>query len=122
MLTGSRARRLSQQWFENYGQLQEILSPQDGETGAGYKRIKIAVLDTGIKPNEYQYLKEYGTIEEYQDYVDTVHGGVPNDETGHGSAAVCLLAKTCPNASLYLARVLKTNKPTSPEVENVVKV
>ncbi|KAM4055141.1 short chain dehydrogenase [Hirsutella rhossiliensis] len=113
-------RRLSQRWFENYDQLKEVLQPQDGETGAKYQRVKIAVLDTGIDPGDYWFYRDSRIIDQYKDFVDSDHKGVPNDETGHGSAAVSLLVKTCPNAGLYLARVLKTNSPTRAEVDNVV--
>ncbi|KAF4448404.1 serine/threonine protein kinase [Fusarium austroafricanum] len=115
----NQKRQLSQQWFENYDRLKEILQPENGETGAGYQRVKIAVLDTGINSDDHDYYRDFGIIEEYKDYVDNKQTG-PNDETGHGSSAVSLLIKTCPNASLYLARVLKTNNPTRAEVENVV--
>ncbi|KAI3572219.1 hypothetical protein IWW34DRAFT_795378 [Fusarium oxysporum f. sp. albedinis] len=50
-------------------------------------------------------------IAKYKNYVGHVDSG-PDDQTGHGSAAVSLLVKTCPNASLYLARDLRTNDPT----------
>ncbi|KAF9774635.1 hypothetical protein IL306_007358 [Fusarium sp. DS 682] len=113
------SRQLSRRWFENYNQLREILQPEEGETGPGYRRIKIAVLDTGIYPEDYEYYCEVGTMEDYKDYVGTALGGATKDETGHGSAAVALLVKTCPNACLYLARVLKTNNPTHSEIDNV---
>ncbi|KAF5535804.1 serine threonine kinase [Fusarium mexicanum] len=114
-----RKRQLSQQWFENYDRLKDTLQSQEAETGMGYERIKIAVLDTGINLDDHNYYRHFGIIAEYKDYV-TNNCTNPDDETGHGSDAVSLLARTCPNASLYLARVLKTNSPTRLEVKNVV--
>ncbi|KAF4957460.1 hypothetical protein FGADI_3096 [Fusarium gaditjirri] len=115
----ARKRQLSQQWFENYDRLKEALQSEDTETGPGYERVKIAVLDTGVNSDDHDYYHDFGIIAEYKDYVNN-NGSNPDDETGHGSAAVSLLVRTCPNASLYLARVLKTNNPTRAEVKNVV--
>ncbi|KAG5762508.1 hypothetical protein H9Q72_009387 [Fusarium xylarioides] len=115
----ARKRQLSQQWFENYDRLKETLQPEVLETGLGYGRIKIAVLDTGINLDDHDYYRDFGIIAEYKDYVNS-NGSSPDDETGHGSAAASLLVRTCPNASLYLARVLRTNNPTRAEVKNVV--
>ncbi|KAF5674770.1 serine threonine kinase [Fusarium circinatum] len=112
-------RQLSQQWFENYDRLKDTLQPEDGETGPGYGRTKIAVLDTGINLDGHDYYRELGIIAEYKDYANN-NGSNPDDETGHGSAAASLLVRTCPNASLYIARVLRTNNPKRAEVKNVV--
>lgn len=79
------------------------------------------MLDTGIKTDDYNYYRDCELIGGYKDFVNTHCGEVKYDETGHGSTAVSILAKMCPNASLYLARVLRTNTATSTDVENVVK-
>ncbi|KAG7438701.1 Intracellular serine protease [Fusarium oxysporum f. sp. raphani] len=115
----ARKRQLSQKWFENYDRLKETLQSEDAETGPRYERIKIAILDTGINSDDHDYYRDFGIIAEYKDYVNN-NDSNPDDETGHGSAAASLLVRTCPNASLYLARVLKTNTPTRAEVKNVV--
>ncbi|KAG4295227.1 extracellular alkaline serine protease [Fusarium proliferatum] len=115
----ARKRQLSQQWFENYDRLKDTLQSEEANTGPGYERIKIAVLDTGIHLDDHDHYRYFGIIAEYKDYVNK-NGSNPADETGHGSAAASLLVRTCPNASLYLARVLKTNNPTRLEVKNVV--
>ncbi|KLO86455.1 Uncharacterized protein LW93_11231 [Fusarium fujikuroi] len=119
ILNDYRKRQLSQQWFENYDSLKGILHSDDAETGSRYERIKIAVLDTGIHLDDYDHHHPFGIIAEYKDFVSK-NGSKPEDETGHGSDAVSLLIRTCPNSSLYLARVLKTNNPTRSEVKNVV--
>lgn len=119
-LTIGRPRRESDVWFERYEELMDVLQPQEGETGTEYKSVKIAVLDTGIKPDDHQYYLDYGTIKDYKDYTGQEGGAC--DVTGHGSAAVTLLIKTCRNASLYVARVLKTNTATPGDIQNVVEV
>ncbi|KAF5589875.1 serine threonine kinase, partial [Fusarium pseudocircinatum] len=114
----ARKRQLSQCWFDNYNRLKDTLQSEDAGTGSGYERIKIAVLDTGINLEDHDHYHYFGIIAEYKDYVNN-NGSNPDDETGHGSDAVSLLVRTCPNASLYLARVLKTNNPTRAEAKNV---
>lgn len=114
----ARKRQLSQEWFENYNRLKDTLQSEEADAGPGHERIKIAVLDTGINLDYHDSYREFGIIAEYRDYVNN-NCGNPDDETGHGSAAASLLVRTCPNASLYLARVLKTNNPTRAEVKNV---
>ncbi|CVL02617.1 uncharacterized protein FMAN_00120 [Fusarium mangiferae] len=119
ILNDYRKRQLSQEWFENYDRLKDTLQPEDFETGPGCQRVKIAILDTGIRLDDHDHYRKFGIIAEYKDYVNN-NSSNPDDETGHGSAAASLLIRTFPNASLYLARVLKTNNPTRSEVQNVV--
>lgn len=121
-LNCSRLRQLSREWFDNYNQLTEILQPEGNETKNGHRPVRVCVLDTGIKKDDYEVYQDYGTIAQYKDFTETTESGGPCDKTGHGSAAVALLVKTCPNVSLYLARVIKTNKTTCGDVDNVVKV
>lgn len=115
-------RESSRKWFADYDQLKDVLQAKDGETGNKYQRVKVCVLDTGINQDDYAFYRDYGTIVSYRDFVDIVDTGEPKDLTGHGSAVVSLLVKAYPDASLYLARVLKTNSPTEAEVGNVVNV
>lgn len=126
--TQNRNRLLSRDWFNDFDQLKHILQPQADETGAGYERVKIAVLDTGINAKDYQSwvelaeVTECPTIAEYKDFVIRQPGVAACDETGHGSIAVTLLIKMCPNALLYPARVLSRNVATSADVQNIVDV
>ncbi|OTA94291.1 hypothetical protein M434DRAFT_30071 [Hypoxylon sp. CO27-5] len=126
-LDEKKLRKESRQWFENYEKLLYILRPRYEEMGKGYKQSKIAVLDTGITPSRYQYLKDHNSCAkpppalEYRDFVDNTHQDSPCDDTEHGTAGVSLINKTCPNASLYIARVMKTNHATYADVARVVQ-
>lgn len=93
----------------------------------GYKRIRVAVLDTGITSDDYQYLESYNLQMKSPpalEYIDFVHMSQDSqrDDTGHGSEGISLMTKVCPNASLYIARVMKTNVATSADVARVVQV
>ncbi|KAJ4016199.1 hypothetical protein NW766_004390 [Fusarium irregulare] len=118
----NRIRQLSREWFDNYSQLLEILQPQGAETSNRHRPVRVCILDTGIKPVDYEVYQDYGTITQYKDFADTETPDSPCDKTGHGTAAVALLVKTCPNVNLYLARVIRANKATRADVGNVVKV
>lgn len=121
LLTGNRKRLLSRKWFEDFEPLKHVLQPQEGDKGVGYEKVKITVLETGIKTDDYNYYRVCKLIGGYKDFVSTHCGEIKYDETGHGSTVVSL-AKMCPNATLYLARLLRTNSATLTEVENVVNV
>jgi hypothetical protein len=88
----------------------------------GYERVKIAMLDTGITQEDYDYLKDSPSSFEYKDFVDKAAKDTACDNSGHGSAGVSLLLKTCPQASLYIARVLETNAALIAEIDTVVQV
>ncbi len=120
-LTSGRLREDSRNWFEKYDQLKNVLRPTDGE-GRGYERIKIAVLDTGIRQEDYDYLKECPSPPKYRDFVDAAQGDITCDKTGHGSAGISLLITTCPDASLYIARVLRSNVATMADVDRVAQL
>ncbi|KAI1131558.1 subtilisin-like protein [Nemania abortiva] len=111
----------SRKWFNNYEKLIHMLQPTDEEKGGDYRPIKIAVLDTGVRQEDYDYYSECGVHIEYMDFVNVAAGGRTYDDTGHGSAAISLLVRTCPNASLYVARVLKANTATLSDVDTVVQ-
>lgn len=102
--------------------------PEDVEMGKSYERVKIAILDTGITQEDYDYLRD--SLEnstppleyEYKDFVRNAAEDTACDSSGHGSAGVSLLLKTCPHASLYIARVLETCVVVKDDVERVVQV
>lgn len=118
------AREDSRRWFERYIELRDVLQPRPDEEKSAYKAVKIAVLDTGIRQDLYEFYREYPGALEYQDFVDTARPDkdTTRDGTGHGSAALLLLDKMCPNATYYVARVLETNVATQADVDLIVKV
>lgn len=91
---------------------------------SAYKAVKIAVLDTGIRQDLYDYYRDYPGTLEYEDFVVTARldKDTTSDGTGHGSTAVLLVEKMCPNATYCVARVLKTNIATPTDVDLIVKV
>ncbi|KAK1243845.1 hypothetical protein MKX08_001983 [Trichoderma sp. CBMAI-0020] len=96
------------------------------DIGDSYKRVKIAILDTGIAQDDYDYLRDFSTdpspsLEyEYKDFVNEAKD-TPCDESGHGSAGVSLLLRMCPQACLYIARVVKTGVADENDVGRVVQ-
>ncbi|EHK41814.1 hypothetical protein TRIATDRAFT_287239 [Trichoderma atroviride IMI 206040] len=116
-----RLREGSRRWFNRYEQLNDYLQPRDSEMRDGYKRIKVAMLDTGITQEDYDYLRDSLSSFEYKDFVDEAAKDTACDNSGHGSAGVSLLLKTCPQASLYIARVLETDVALTADVNTVVQ-
>ena len=68
-----------------------------------YRRIKIAVLDTGFNPND-----PFAPQLHWEDFV--IDGSqLRVDETGHGTNSARLILQICPEADLYVARIFQTN-------------
>jgi hypothetical protein len=72
-------------------------------TDVAYRRVKIAVLDTGLESNP-----RFDDVT-YRDFVDPKHKGRV-DNTSHGTTSVNLILQAYPEAELYVGRVLKTNQ------------
>jgi hypothetical protein len=72
------------------------------EIDENHQRVKIAVLDTGIRPNHPQASKVT-----YEDFVDKTVDKA--DLTGHGSNSVDLLLKVYDSAQLYVGRIFRGN-------------
>jgi hypothetical protein len=84
--------------------------------------MKIAMLDTGIRQDDYEYLKEFPSPLVYKDFVSATPADTTYDNSGHGSTGISLLVKMCPNASLYIARVLDRDVATIADVNKIVQV
>jgi subtilisin family serine protease len=92
-------------------------SPEDEE-----KRVKIAILDTGIDLT-HPLIKKYvdtGHIPKTYDFVEGTSS--ITDLHGHGTHTAHLLLKTAPNASIYVARVFRTTKADRNTAQLVAKV
>ncbi|KAI0543779.1 subtilisin-like protein [Xylaria curta] len=111
----------SRKWFAEYEKLRSVLQPIEPEKGSDYEPIKIAILDTGIKQEEYNYYLECQVHMEYADFINATPKSTTSDDTGHGTAGISLLVKTCPSASFYIVRVLKGNTATLADVDTMVK-
>jgi hypothetical protein len=93
-------------WFYSLNkETQELLKPLRRERG---KRVKIAILDTGIDLN-HRYFQDETTkrkikrIKAVEDFVDPA--GDAHDICGHGTHCVGLLRQVAPEADIYVARV-----------------
>ncbi|KAK8879700.1 serine threonine kinase [Apiospora arundinis] len=111
----------SRDWFREYDRLLNVLNPRNVEMGLGYKKVRVAVLDTGIQANDYDHMDAYDMMGGYRDFVTHGNDGSKQDEPGqHGSIAAFLLGTMCPTITLFLARVLETRDAREKEVQNVV--
>lgn len=100
-------------WFKELRKAQSLvdsywikpLSIKDKE-----KRIKIAILDTGIDLTHPLFQKHLsdGQFPDSRDFVENRQNII--DTCGHGTHTAHLLLKTAPNASIYVARVFRTTK------------
>lgn len=69
------------------------------ETDESYKRVKIGVLDTGIREDHRMVPKII-----YHDFLDKSRTN-PQDFTGHGTNSVELILKACVDAELFVGRI-----------------
>lgn len=83
------------------------------------RRIKIAVLDTGIDESDKQIkaarISKKRPIREMISFV----GGSTEDTYGHGTHVAALLMKVAPEADIYVAKVAQEKKFNA---TNIVKV
>lgn len=95
----------------------EVISPIDGDTDETYNRVRIAILDTGIRSDD-RYAR---FIKGYRDFVsgdDTVR----MDKTGHGTNGVKLVYKVCPTAEVFVARVFENSLASDDTQDLMAKV
>ncbi len=98
--------------------------------GAGYrgkKKVKIAILDTGIELSDDQraiYERQDSKFI-YKSWIDDNEEGFEKgrDDVGHGTHLATLLKRVAQHAVVYVARVFKERKPNmATEVKNVAKI
>lgn len=82
-----------------------------------YRRVRIAVLDTGINPQDPYTAHVAG----YRDFVDG-NDAVKQDKTGHGTNSVKLIFKVYAEAEVYVARVFKNNQANNDTQDLMLKV
>ncbi|KAK1831858.1 hypothetical protein QBC39DRAFT_306110 [Podospora conica] len=110
-LTNSRT---TEDWFTRMRSLVHILKAPD-EDEDKYKKVKIAVLDTGVHPDH----PETRYIEGYQDFVTGNHD-VRCDNTGHGTTLVGLIFEMCDSADVYALRILEDDTATEKTPQRAV--
>ncbi|KAI9692086.1 MAG: hypothetical protein M1820_009521 [Bogoriella megaspora] len=104
-------------WFER---LKSRVHPLI-EAVPGQQRVKVAILDTGIRLPDTANEAYDGQIECYKSWLS----GGAGEETerghrdlhGHGTFCASLILKVAKNASLHVARVFRTNKERNGYVE-----
>lgn len=94
-------------WFDDLeDKTQKLLKPFRRENT---KRVKIAVLDTGIDlthpdfAEDQKQERQNRRIKKPEDFLDPANKG--SDKCGHGTHCVWLLRKIAPEADIYVMRV-----------------
>jgi hypothetical protein len=118
--------RGADKWFKNLETITLPIFMRQENTrariGPPPKEVRIAILDSGIdsrfhfRDRVYKRSKNFISGESEHNY--------NKGETGHGTAVAYQVARVCPNAKLYIARVAKRNddggKPV-PDKQAIVK-
>ncbi|KAL7912198.1 hypothetical protein GGI35DRAFT_309378 [Trichoderma velutinum] len=95
-------RCMSQSWFKRMESLNYIFKAADDDA---YEQVKIAVIDTGVKPND----AAVAYIAGYRDLVGR-DDSIKCDNTGHGTTLINLIYDMCENALVYVVRIFETNE------------
>jgi hypothetical protein len=88
----------SDEWFTKLDRLNSVLRWKPGEMDSTYKAVKIAILDTGVCDDFG------GLVKCFKDFVYP-DNSTYQDNTGHGTNAVRLVAKIYDKAEVYVGRV-----------------
>lgn len=107
----------SESWFEELDQLNEVLSGLPEEIGRAHKRVRVAVIDTGINSSD-PYARH---IQGYRDFV-TNNDDLKQDNTGHGTNSVKLIYKVYAEAEVYVARVFEYDEADDCTQDLMLKV
>lgn len=103
-------RDWTEKWFDKLQKSHDLLSygrRQPLSKADKAKRVKVAILDTGIDL-EHPLLKPYVDAGQIAETYDFTRARVPTEDVhGHGTHTAHLLLKTAPNASIYVARVFR---------------
>src|SRR5437763_908427 len=92
-------------WMENFDDFIVVLKAKkkSNEIDGQYKRVKIAILDTGIRKDHRMVHKVV-----YYDFIEESSAN-PQDLTGHGTNSVELILKACVDAELFVGRIFGYN-------------
>ncbi|KAH8878799.1 hypothetical protein GQ53DRAFT_775459 [Thozetella sp. PMI_491] len=100
-------------WFARMSSLNYILQSTSVER---YERVKIAILDTGVAPDDTA--ADY--ISGYRDFVDE-DDTVKRDNTGHGTTSVNLVLDMCESADVYAVRIFETDTENDKTLDLAIK-
>ncbi|VUC25252.1 unnamed protein product [Clonostachys rosea] len=90
----------SENWFTELDRLNSVLRAKRVEKDESYKPVKVAILDTGVRPDSEDL------VEDYKDFVSGNDVDCTDGE-GHGTYAVQLIRKTNNAAKIYVGRVFR---------------
>ncbi len=114
-------------WLEKFTKIIEERIGKPSSQPPGGRRVKVAVLDTGIDLNHSYFDDEYkaGRIQNIASFVDGKNGEEDKnsgDESGHGTFVASLLLSHGLHIDLYVAKISKSRafkKGTTENVKNV---
>ncbi|EXA29728.1 hypothetical protein FOVG_18809 [Fusarium oxysporum f. sp. pisi HDV247] len=104
----SRHERTAEDWRKEIDHLIDVMQDKDLKP-SNYDRVKIAIIDTGLHPQE----KDFCTVEAYNDFVD--EGNDMRDDSWHGTCSARIILDMYEEAKLYIARVFKTDQAKGTE-------
>ncbi|KXH42602.1 extracellular alkaline serine protease [Colletotrichum simmondsii] len=93
-------------WFAKLDHVNYIL---DAAVDDLYPKVKIAVLDTGIDPQDISAADIKSHM--YKDFVEP-EASTRRDNTGHGTSIIDLIYRVYADAEIYVARVFESEKAT----------
>jgi subtilisin family serine protease len=89
------------------------------------RRVRIAILDTGIDMNHVDMLSEKDRIKKVYSWVDGKNGEEDRfggDISGHGTHIASIVLDIAPNADLYIARITKTRLLNEGQTNQIAQV
>lgn len=91
---------------------------QPDRTSGSYRKVKVAVLDTGLGPDHRMAKTVF-----YKDFVTDKEEGML-DKTGHGTLSLDLILEAFPNdeAEFYVARVMATDHTNQGEIGDPLRM
>ncbi|KAH8880194.1 hypothetical protein GQ53DRAFT_813446 [Thozetella sp. PMI_491] len=87
----------SSMWFKRLDSLNHVLQAEPGDS---YRKVRIAVLDTGVDPQDAVALDLAG----YRDFVDGDDSQM-RDNSGHGTKSLNLIFQVCEPAEVFALRI-----------------
>ncbi|KLU85492.1 hypothetical protein MAPG_04515 [Magnaporthiopsis poae ATCC 64411] len=100
--------KLAETWFKYHGNALNYIKELGNGSAAENKRIKIAILDSGLKLSEdHQIRYNYTPEMKYCSWVDEPGSTEPKDGVGHGTHLAVLLRKIAQEAEVHVARVYR---------------
>ncbi|KAK8074298.1 hypothetical protein PG994_005197 [Apiospora phragmitis] len=101
-------------WFKRMSGLNYIPKAGEGDT---FEKVKIAVLDTGVDPDDAASVY----VDGYRDFVSG-NDSIKCDNTGHGTTSVNLIFHMCESASVHVIRIFESDEANENTQELAVQV